>query len=317
MRTIITVVLALTASSCSPAPPSSDLETTNATRFQEFAVTTPDSVSLYIRVVGTGPDTVIVGAAAWLARDLTPLSTGRTLIFYDPRSRGASDYVEDPNRLGIDLEVQDIEAVRAHFGAGRISLIGWSYLGAVAALYAARFPDAVRSVVQVGPMAPRDELALPSEPRGSPPPTADLEWLADLEATGLPQSNPVAYCREASRIRIIRPMLGRPEAVSRMQSDPCTYWNEWPSQAFATISKFIPQVRGESWDYSEEASRVRAPVLTVHGTNDPNAAVEGGREWAELFPNSELVELEGVGHAPWLEAPQEFFAAVRAFLDEH
>jgi len=90
-------------------------------------------------------------------------------------------------------------------------------------------------------------------------------------------------------------MLGRPEAASRMQSDPCIYWNEWPSQAFATISKFIPQARGESWDYSEEASRVRAPVLTIHGTNDPNAAVEGGREWAELLPNSELVELEGVG----------------------
>jgi len=44
--------------------------------------------------------------------------------------------------------------------------------------------------------------------------------------------------------------------------------------------------------------------------------VEGGREWAALASNARLLELEGVGHAPFLEAPEAFFSAVDAFLRE-
>lgn len=313
-RLALTLILMLV--SCEAASPPMREDSPAVYRFEEVRVMTPDSVGLYVRVVGTGPDTVIVGAAAWLARDLLPLAPGRTLIFYDPRSRGGSDYVPEPERLGMDLEVEDIEAVRAHFGIGRVSVVGWSYLGAVVALYAARYPDVVRSVVQIGPMAPRAAIAVPPEPRGSPPSQADLDRLAELAASGLPASDPVAYCRVTVRLRMLQPMMGRPEAAARAESDPCMYWNEWPAQGFATIQKFIPQATGADWDYTAEAARVEAPVLTVHGTSDPNAAVEGGREWAALIPNGRFLELEGVGHAPWLEAPDEFFSVVGSFLNE-
>jgi pimeloyl-ACP methyl ester carboxylesterase len=109
---------------------------------------------------------------------------------------------------------------------------------------------------------------------------------------------------------MIRPMMGRPQAASRALLDPCIYWNEWPDQLFRTAGWVIPR----DWDYSERARRVRAPVLIVHGTEDPNAPVEGGRAWAELLPNARLLEIEGVGHAPWLEAPDEFFPQVDGFL---
>jgi pimeloyl-ACP methyl ester carboxylesterase len=88
------------------------------------------------------------------------------------------------------------------------------------------------------------------------------------------------------------------------------YWNEWPTQLFRMLRHVVPA----EWDYTERARLVSAPVLTIHGTADPNAAVEGGRAWAAMLPNARLVEIEGVGHAPWLEAPGEFFAKVDAFL---
>ncbi len=311
---LLAILVSIGASACERTASPSTQEGPGATRFEELRITTPDSIELYVRVVGTGPDTVIVGLAAWLARDLTPLAAGRTLIFYDPRSRGGSDAVLDPGRLGIDLEVEDIEAVRAHFGIGQVSLIGWSYLGAVVALYAARYPDFVRSVVQVGPMPPRRPSSRVSEIRGSPPSAADRDYLASLGASGLPESDPVAYCREVVLRQMLRPMLGRPEAAADALSDPCMYWNEWPAQLFATVPKVIPQ---EDWDYSGEAAAVRAPVLTVHGTNDPNAPIEGGREWVSLLPNARLIELEGVGHGPWLEAPSEFFEVIGSFLRAH
>jgi proline iminopeptidase len=286
-------------------------------RFEEFYAETEDGVRLYGRILGTGPDTVIITPAVYLARDLAPLSHGRTLIFYDPRSRGGSDYISDPQRLGIEFEVSDIEAVRARFGIDRFSVIGWSYLGAVVALYAADFPEHVKAVVQIGPMAPRRVTPSTEEQRGSPPTAEDLAYLAGLEEEEMPSTDPVGYCREWAMIQMIQPMMGRPEAASQTKMDPCIYWNEWPAQLFATIGRVIPQVMGAEWDYTARAARIQAPVLTIHGTNDPNAPVEGGRDWAALIRNGVLLELDGIGHGPWLESPDEFFRSVDEFLKEN
>jgi pimeloyl-ACP methyl ester carboxylesterase len=272
---------------------------------------TPDGVRLYVRISGSGPDTVVVPGAAWLARDFERLTPGRTIIFFDPRGRGGSDAV-DSTRLGIEQEVRDLEFVRTQLGLDRITLIGWSYLGAVVALYAADYPDHVDRLVQIGPMPPTDELADYEGVRGSPADSTDRAFVAELVRMGRPRVDPVGYCREYVTRMMIRPMMGRPAAASRMQIDPCMYWNEWPDQIQAKLRHVIPA----DWDYSERARRVSAPVLTVHGTQDPNAPVEGGRAWVALVQDGRLVEIEGVGHGPWLEAPDEFFGAVDAFLRE-
>jgi hypothetical protein len=41
-----------------------------------------DETRLYYHTVGSGPDTVVVPAAMYLARDLESLAPGRTLVFY-------------------------------------------------------------------------------------------------------------------------------------------------------------------------------------------------------------------------------------------
>lgn len=313
MRGAVTtvVVILLTSVACqSPKSTSTTEQSPEQLRFEESYVTTPDGVRLYVRVAGTGPDTVIVPAAAWLARDLGPLVPGRTLIFFDPRGRGASDAVLDTARLGLELEIGDIDFVREQFGIERLSLIGWSYLGAVVALYAAEHPEHVKRVVQVGPMAPTTELARIEGVRGSPPDSTDRALVADLRRSDLPTTNPVAYCREYAMRMMIRPMMGRPEAAAGARLDPCLYSNEWPDNLF----RMIPYVVPREWDYTDRARRVVAPVLIVHGSNDPNAAIEGGRAWGDLIPSAQLLEIEGVGHAPWLEAPDEFFKAVDEFL---
>ncbi|MBU2622733.1 MAG: alpha/beta fold hydrolase [Proteobacteria bacterium] len=41
---------------------------------------------------------------------------------------------------------------------------------------------------------------------------------------------------------------------------------------------------------------VTAPTLVIHGTDDPIALVEGGKDTAEAIPGSELLLIEGMGH---------------------
>ena len=48
--------------------------------------------------------------------------------------------VEEPSRLTLEREVRDLEEIRRNLGLERLSLMGWSYLGSVTALYAAAHP---------------------------------------------------------------------------------------------------------------------------------------------------------------------------------
>lgn len=286
-----------------------------AVAFSETYVPVESDLRLYARVVGKGADTVIIPAGMYLAHDLAPLARGRTLIFYDPRGRGGSDVVLDPARLGVNLDVADLEAVRAHFHVERASIIGWSYLGAVVALYAAEHPERVARVVQIGPAPPRTETSIVTERRGSEPAPADLARLEALRKSRKQERDPVGYCREWLKLQLLPSIMGRPEAVARTRMDPCIYWNEWPTQVFRTLGTvWPPNQPGGRWDFTARAALVQAPVLIVHGTRDPSASIEGGRNWAALLPHAQMVELEGVGHAPWLEAPDRFFTEVDAFL---
>lgn len=304
MRALITLVAGLL---CAPV----GAQQVEKVLFSEQWVPVSDGMRLYARVVGDGPDTVIIPAAAYLARDLAPLAHGRTLVFYDLRGRGASGAVPRGAPDDMEADVRDMEAVRAFFGVDRASFLGWSYVGAVVALYAAEYPGRVRRVVQIGPMAPRSDMPPVPEGRGLPALPEDMSRLEALREEGIPSTDPVGYCREWMRASVLRTALARPEALDRFEGTPCLHWNEWPAQMSRRLGQVIPS----EWDFTDVARAVAAPVLVVHGTDDPRAAVEGGRMWAELMPQARLIELAGVGHMPWLESPDEFFGAVSEFLD--
>lgn len=110
---------------------------------------------LYYRWLGSKRHAPIVApAATWWGRQLDRLSKDRAILVYDPRGRGRSDPRPETSS-DLDDEIQDLERLRRELEIDRMSLIGWSYFGALVALYAARYPQHVHRVVQVGPMVPR------------------------------------------------------------------------------------------------------------------------------------------------------------------
>ena len=56
-------------------------------------------------------------------------------------------------------------------------------------------------------------------------------------------------------------------------------------------------------------------MLIVHGERD-SFPLAGSEELAAAIPGARLVARPDVGHFPWLEAPETFFATVRAFLED-
>src|SRR5687768_4836909 len=108
-----------------------------------------DGVPLFYDRRGSGPLTVVVGAGCWLERDLDFLAESYDVVFYDQRNRGRSGHSDD---ISIDREVDDLEGLRQALDLGPVVTVGWSYFGAVVALHAARYPEAVRALVMVSPM---------------------------------------------------------------------------------------------------------------------------------------------------------------------
>jgi pimeloyl-ACP methyl ester carboxylesterase len=277
---------------------------------------------LYYRILGDEGPTIVAPAACWLQEDLEPLARHRRLVFFDRSGRGRSDPIPAGVPVRFETEFEDIDAIRGHLGLERFALMGWSYMGLVAGLYAADHPDAVERLLLSGAIAPRN-LA----PTEMPPELARerdealrrhrervdgeaLKRLADARAAG-EWPDGAAFCRESRRLSGPR-QFGRPAAMLRTKADPCALPNEWPENFESLMQRIFASFHG-TWDFRERVRKVSAPTLVVHGREDtvlPNAA----RLWSTLIGDARVLWLDGVGHFPWLEDPESFFPAVDGFL---
>jgi proline iminopeptidase len=272
-----------------------------------------EGLSLYYRTAGEGPLTVVVPNACWLAGDFESLVEGRKFVFYDVRGRGRSDPVISRTRLSMDHEISDLEALAQHLGLERFAIIGWSYLGGVAVLYALKYPDRIERIIQMGPVPPRkklyyDQYMTNLSARLNP---ADLSRFKDMKQEGRDTEDPQGYCREAWRI-MAAGMMADAKAFDRTKADFCRHKNEMPENVSFHLSQ-INESRGD-WDWRPLLGQLNIPILIIHGDKDP-IPMASAEEWAGYLPNAKLLAIHRAGHFPWLEQPDEFYPAVDAFLN--
>jgi len=64
----------------------------------------------------------------------------------------------------------------------------------------------------------------------------------------------------------------------------------------------------------EEASKITAPSLLIHGTGSPRVLHAIVDRLGKAIPNSEILSVSGAAHFPHFEKPQEFNDLVLGFL---
>jgi proline iminopeptidase len=281
---------------------------------REGYATMPDGVRLFFSTLGSGPKTVVIPNGFHLYDDFAPLVAGRTLIFYDVRHRGRSEEVARPTRVrrGIHDDVSDLEAVRRYFGIDAMNVIGHSYMGLMAILYALEYAAHLARVVQVGPTEPYLGKSYPAHLTGADDTLRDVfVRLGQLRAER-DSVDPQEFCRRFwAVLRLI--YVVNPEDAHRVDWGRCDLPNERGFMKYWTES-LLPSLK--TLDLSaERLARVQASVLIIHGTRDRSAPYGGGREWAMRLKNARLVTIENAGHAPWIEAPQTVLGSIATFLD--
>lgn len=269
-----------------------------------------DGVSLYTRRIGGGPPVVVLHGGPGAHHDyLLPqydlLARGRTLLYYDQRGGGRSPIARDVP-AGWREHVTDLETLRERWRLDRVTLLGYSWGGLLAVLYALEHPDRIERLALVCP-APviaewRDEFRHRLAARAADP------WIlgarAELQASGLRQSDPERYRRMAFAL-----------SVAAYFRDPAMAQQLTPFR----VTQRTEQAVWESLGHYDLRERIRTtlaggrtpPSLVVAGAFDP-LPIEAARELAALL-HAPAVKL-ATGHVPHVEATEEFVRVLDGFL---
>jgi len=238
-------------------------------------------------------------ASAYLG-DLGGLSAHRSLVLLDLRGTGESAVPADPASYRCDRLVDDVEALRAHLGMEQIDLLGHSAGGALAVLYAARYPDRVGRLELVTP-SPRavgleitdaDRREVAELRRGQPwfpEAFAAFERIWSGDATAADWNAIVPFTH------------GRWDAVSKAHhAREASQTNPVAAAVYYSAGALDPAATRSA------VARLRARVLLVAGEYDVALPPKCAAEYAGLFGQAELAVQPGGGHFPWLDNPQWF-----------
>ncbi len=312
------VLLALLAG-CreSTPPPTPGARTVPAV--SEGYVDAGGGVQLFYRLVGTGPDTLVVihGGPGftmdYLAADLEPIAARHALLFYDQRGTGRSSLVRDSTALDAHRFADDLEALRQHFRLERLAVLGHSWGAGVVALYAIRHPERVGKILVVGGIpVTRQGLDRTFEDLDASRDSASRRRMQEWREARLADPGDVAACR-AYYVLWFGPFYGDSAAAGRSKGDFCAGTPESRRNKIEAVDRFTFASLGE-YDWRASLRGVGAPLLVIHGSEDV-IPVQYAREWAAAVSDGRLLLLDGIGHFSYVESPERFFAAVGAFLD--
>jgi proline iminopeptidase len=279
-----------------------------------------DGAALFYRMVGTGPDVLVMihGGPGmdmgYMVSDFGPLAERHRLVFYDQRGGGRSELLrDDPTLYTMARHVADLEALRRHLGVPRMTLVAHSFGPAIAASYAMAHPERVARMVFLGPVPPRAgdlwaRYATAIDSRLTPDERAEL---AKLEAAMVRGPDPVQACRAYWAIAV-KPRVARPELVSRVTGDFCSAGAAAIRSGMGIAGPHTQESLG-AWDFRPGLARVTAPTLILHGETDaiPMDLVE---EWTAAMPDARLVKVPGASHFPYVERPDLVWPAIESFL---
>jgi proline iminopeptidase len=292
-----------------------------------------DDIKLYHFSEGTGKNVLILhGGPGYPIRQpwagLKPLASDYRFNYYDQRGCGKStrpiDKFSSANfyanmklldkTLGLGAQIADVERIRQTLGEEKLVLIGHSFGGFLASLYAAEFPERVKALVLV---APASVLVMPSK-------EGDLfEQVGNL----LPANLKNDYADFRKRYFDFSQIFRKSEAdLVALNNEFRKYYGA----ALRTRNLAPPAARGVNenggWmtyamymsmgtrhDYRQALKSVKAPVLVVHGELDLQPE-KLDRLYAECFPNSSFEVVQGAGHFMYDEQPQAFSQIVAKFL---
>lgn len=228
------------------------------------------------------------------------------LLFYDQRGGGRSRDPQHP--VTWQTQAHDVGLVAREFGLSAPIIVGYSWGGLLAMLYAATAREAglpVPAALVLLDPAPinrhyRQQFEAEFSRRlGS----ADVRRLREeLAASGLRERDTEAYRQRTFEL-----------SVAGYFADPLSAHDLTPFRVNARVQHAVWDSLGD-FDLARDGTlrAIKVPTLIVHGRQDPIPLASS--EEAARIMGAELVVIENCGHVPYVEQPEALFRAIDAFL---
>ena len=242
--------------------------------------------------------------------ELAGAAGGRELLFYDQRGGGRSK-TSDREPITWRTQVADLAAVIQEFGLGRPTIVGYSWGGLLALLYAAEaatdsnLPEP-RVLVLIDP-APisrhyRGQFEREFARRQASPEVERLR--AELAESGLREHDLAAYRQRNFEL-----------SVAGYFADPRSAENLTPFRVTERVQQSVWDSLGD-FDLGADGrlASITAPALILHGRDDP-IPIASSEEAAKII-GAKLVPIDNCGHVPYIEQPAALHSAIDAFLRE-
>lgn len=296
-----------------PPPRDSGFTTTTAVPLYWCAYGPQGARRLLVLHGGPGAD------HQYLLPQMLELADDFELVLYDQRGGGKSR-TDDPTPITWQTHVEDLAAVANELGVKPLEIVGYSWGGLLAMLYAISSNSSVPSSLFPVPDAADSQFPLPdSLVLIDPAPItrthreqfeaefarrqqgADVQRLrAELAASGLRERDPDAYRQRGFEL-----------SVAGYFANPDRAHDLTPFRVVGRVQQSVWNSLAD-FDLRESLGQVAIPSLIVHGRQDP-IPLESS-EIAARSLHARLVVLEDCGHVPYVEQPQSLFDAVRDFL---
>lgn len=230
----------------------------------------------------------------------------------DNWTRLAAELTDDFNVYAIDLpghgdssknldlgyrfedQVQHVARILEALDIDQAHMMGNSMGGAITALYAATFPEQVRSAVLFDP-------------------AGIFEYDSELVDLVMEGDNPLIPRKPGDFDRLMDFALEKkpfaPWPILDVMEEKAIANREVNEVIFAAIRD-----TGYEPDFRNAITQIRAPVLVVWGKEDRVIDYRNADVFVERIPDARKVLLEGVGHAPMIEVPEESARLFREFI---
>jgi proline iminopeptidase len=263
-------------------------------------------VSIFERRIGEGPPAVVLhgGPGAhhdYLLPGFDALAHGRELIYYDQRGGGRSP-VSRETPVGWREHVADLEELRRQWGVEQLTLVGYSWGGLLAQLYAIELPARVARLALVSPAPAWREMRLQFEQRFAERNLAPAlqQERAQVRASGLREQDPGAYAQRIFEL-----------SVAPYFYDPARARDLTPFRVTGRTQQEVWASLGD-YDLRPALAKLAIPAVVLQGQDDL-IPLESTRTVARLL-RAELQLLPHCGHVPYVEAHPEFVRLLDGFL---
>ena len=244
-----------------------------------------DGVNIYCEVHGSGPALILTHGYSATAQmwkgQIEPLAKKHTLILWDMRGHGQSDYPADQAAYSEDHTVADMAALLDQAGAKKAIVGGLSLGGYMSLAFYRQHPERVRSllIIDTGPGFKKDDAREAwNQNARTRADTLDKEGLATLKSGSAERA--YAVHRDASGLaKAARGML---------------------TQRNAGVIESLPNIK--------------VPSLVVVGSKD-TPFIAASDYMAAKIPGAEKVVIQDAGHASNIDQPKAFNEAILGFVE--